>query len=80
MKSLLVAGALFALLSPVVSAQAQSMTCAEYLKAEAEMAKAMGKDAPKPDAATAAMDKKMKDYCVKNPTASADKAMEEAMK
>ena len=79
MKSLLAAGAILALLTSVASAQT-SMSCADYLKAEAEMAKAMGKDAPKPDAATAAMDKKVKDYCTKNPTASADKAIEEAMK
>lgn len=78
MKSFLVAGAMLALLTSFASAQ--SMTCADYLKNEAEMAKAMGKDAPKPDAATAAMEKKVKDYCTKNPTASADKAIEEAMK
>lgn len=78
MKSLIIAGALAALLPAVASAQ--SMTCADYLKAEAELAKQMGSDAPKPDATTAALDKKMHDYCVKNPTVSADKAMEEAMK
>jgi hypothetical protein len=78
MKSLLAAGAMLALLTSVASAQ--TMTCADYLKNEADMAKAMGNDAPKPDAATAAMDKKIKDYCTKNPTASADKAIEEATK
>jgi hypothetical protein len=78
MKSLIVAGALAALLLPVASAQA--MTCAEYLKAEADMTKAMGADAPKPDAASAAIDKKMKDYCTKNPSADADKALEAAAK
>ncbi len=44
------------------------------------MAKQMGAEAPKLDAQMAAIDKKMKDYCTKNPTASADKAMEEAAK
>jgi hypothetical protein len=78
MKPLIVAGALAALFSTVASAQ--TMTCADYLKTEAEMAKQMGADAPKPDAASAAIDKKMKDYCTKNPSATADKAMEEAVK
>lgn len=78
MKSLIVAGALAALLPSL--AVAQNMTCADYLKAEAEMTKQMGANAPKPDATAAALDKKMKDYCTKNPTAGVDKAMEEAMK
>jgi hypothetical protein len=34
----------------------------------------------KMDATAAAMDKKLRDYCAKNPTLGVDKAMEEAMK
>jgi predicted secreted protein len=78
MKSLLVAGALVALLPSF--AVAQNMTCADYLKADAEMTKQMGGQAPKMDASAAALDKKMKDYCTKNPTAGVDKAMEASMK
>jgi len=84
MKSLIVAGTLAALL-PVHSALAQNMTCADYLKADKQMQAAMGGAAPttgdpKMDAQAAALDKKMKDYCTKNPSAGVDKAMEEAMK
>ena len=78
MKSLIVAGALAALLPSF--AFAQSMTCADYLKAEKEMAASMGANAPKLDAESAALDKKMKDYCTKNPTAAVEKAMEAATK
>ena len=83
MKSLIVAGALAALFSTVAqisTVNAQNMTCADYLKAEVEMAKQMGKDAPKLDAEATALDKKVKDYCTKNPTHGVDKAMEEASK
>lgn len=77
MKSLIVAGALALLPS---FASAQSMTCADYLKAEKEMAASMGANAPKLDAESAALDKKLKDYCTKNPTAAVEKAMEAAVK
>ena len=76
MKSLIVATVLAALFP--AAASAQSMTCADYLKAEKQMADAAG--SAKPDPESAAIDKKMHDYCVKNPTVSADKAMEEATK
>jgi hypothetical protein len=78
MKSLIVAGALAALLPSF--ALAQNMTCADYLKADAEMTKQMGANAPKMDAEAAALDKKMKDYCTKNPSHTVDKAMEASMK
>lgn len=84
MKSLIVAGALAALLP--VAASAQNMTCADYLKADKEMTAQMGGAAAVKtgdaamDAQAAALDKKMKDYCTKNPTAGVDKAMEAAMK
>jgi len=84
MKSLILAGAIAALLP--VAASAQNMTCADYLKADQQMTAQMGgAGAMKTgnaamDAQAAALDKKMKDYCTKNPTATVDKAMEEAMK
>lgn len=83
MKSLIIAGALAALLPAIASAQ--NMTCADYLKADKQLTAQMGGAAAstgdaKMDAQAAALDKKMKDYCAKNPTVSADKAMEEAMK
>jgi hypothetical protein len=83
MKSLLVAGA-FAVLLPA-AASAQNMTCADYLKADAQMSAQMGGVKPttgdaKMDAQAAALDNKIKAYCTKNPTVGVDKAMEEAMK
>ena len=83
MKSLILAGALAALLPAIASAQ--NMTCADYLKADQQMAAQMGGAAMKTgnaamDAQAAALDKKMKDYCTKNPTVTVDKAMEDAMK
>jgi hypothetical protein len=76
MKSLIVAGALAALLPTFASAQ--SLTCADYLKNEKELNQATA--GTPPDADSAALDKKIHDYCVKNRTASVDKAMEEATK
>lgn len=84
MKSLIIAGALAALLPAMASAQ--NMSCADYLKAEKELTAQMGGAAPPKtgdaamDAQAAALDKKVKDYCTKNPSAGVDKAMEAAMK
>lgn len=83
MKSPILAVALAAALP--FAAAAQTMTCADYLKADQQLTAQMGGAAPttgdaKMDAQSAALDKKMKDYCTKNPTAGVDKAMEEAMK
>lgn len=80
MKSLIVAGALVALFATAASASAQNMICADYLKADAELTKQLGANAPPMDAEAAKLDKKMKDYCTKNPSATVDKAMEEATK
>ncbi|HVV62437.1 MAG TPA: hypothetical protein VHD14_11845 [Pseudolabrys sp.] len=81
MKSLIIAGALVAL---PFAASAQNMTCADYLKMNKQMTAQMGGAAStgdaKMDAQAAAMDKKLNDYCAKNPTVKVDKAMEEAMK
>jgi hypothetical protein len=72
-----VAATLFA-----AAASAQTMTCADYLKSQKEMAEAMkgqpvGTTAAEKEAA--ALDKKITDYCVKNPKASADEAVTKAM-
>lgn len=66
----------------VTNASAQTMTCADYLKAQKDMAAAMkgqpvGTSAAEKEAA--ALDKKVTDYCTKNPKASADEAVVKAM-
>lgn len=63
---------------------AQNMSCADYMKMNQQVSAQMGKmpssgDA-KLDAQAAALDKKVSDYCAKNPTVSIDKAMTEATK
>ena len=72
-----IAASLFA-----ANASAQTMTCADYLKAQKEMAAAMkgqpvGTTAAEKEAP--ALDKKVTDYCTKNPKASADEAVMKAM-
>ncbi len=62
----------------VTAAQAQSdpnMTCADYLKALAQM----GGTQKTGDATTDAMNKKMDDYCKANPAAKVSEAMDKAM-
>ena len=54
------------------------MTCAELLKANQQIDQAT-KDAMAKDAAASALDKKINDYCAKNPTAKVSEAMEKAM-
>ena len=64
-----------------VVAQAD-MSCADYLKADAQMQGQMSaadKAALKADPTAAAMDDKMRAYCVANPRASAAEAMQKAM-
>lgn len=61
------------------AAKAQSdMSCADLLKANAQIDAATKAEMAK-DAAAAAMDKKINDYCAKNPTAKASEAMEKAL-
>ena len=61
------------------AAQAQSdMTCADLLKANAQL-DAATKDALAKDASAAAMDKKINDFCAKNPKEKASVAMEKAL-
>jgi hypothetical protein len=82
MKFLIIAAALVAL---PLAAAAQNMTCADYMKMNQQLTAQMGGKPPssgdaKLDAQAAALDKKVGDYCAKNPTVMVDKAMEEAMK
>jgi hypothetical protein len=61
------------------AAHAQSdMSCADLLKANAQIDAATKAEMAK-DATAAAMDKKINDYCAKNPAAKASEAMEKAM-
>jgi len=53
------------------------MTCAQLLQSNKQIDEAM-KGQPK-DAESAAMDKKVNDYCAKNPNAKASEAMEKAL-
>ena len=53
---------------------------ANYQADSTAAAEKYGVTSPTQTAASAAIDKKMNDYCTKNPTADADKAMEEATK
>jgi hypothetical protein len=54
------------------------MSCAELLKANAQLDAATKAEANK-DPTAAALDKRINDYCAKNPTAKASEAMEKAM-
>jgi len=83
MKSLITAA--FVMLLPTVALAQQNMSCGDYLKADKQMRGQMGGMSMSTgnaqlDAQAAAMDKKLNDYCVKNPTVGLDKAMMEAMK
>ncbi len=70
--------AIVIVLGGLSAAQAQSdMSCADLLKANAQIDAATRAEMTK-DAA-AAMDKKINDYCAKNPTAKASEAMEKAL-
>ncbi|MGO4868993.1 MAG: hypothetical protein ACLPGW_00015 [Roseiarcus sp.] len=67
------------LLGGLSVAEAQSdMSCADLLKTNAQIDDATKAEVAK-DPAAAAMDKKISDYCAKNPTAKASEAMEKAM-
>lgn len=71
-------GAAVAVIAGMGAAWAQAdMSCADLLKSNKQIEEAM-KGQPK-DAESAAMDKKINDYCVKNPAAKASEAMEKAM-
>jgi hypothetical protein len=62
------------------AAQAQTdMSCADYLKADKQMAAQMGGSTASSDPTAAAMDKKVKDYCTANPKTKLSEAMEKAL-
>lgn len=65
------------------SAHAQAdMSCADYIKADAQMQaqlSAADKAALTADPTAAALDRKMRAYCLANPKVSAAEAMEKAM-
>ena len=67
------------LLGGLGAANAQSdMSCADLLKTNAQLDAAAKAEMAK-DPTAAAMDKKVNDYCTKNPTAKASEAMEKAL-
>jgi len=77
MKTILAATGM--LLFGLGAAHAQSeMSCADLLKVNAQIDDATKAEMAK-DATAAALDKKINDYCTKNPTAKASEAMEKAM-
>ena len=81
----LIAAAVFTAAFPLAAFAQQNMTCADYLKADKQLQSQMGGAPPTTgnaalDAQAMALDKKVKDYCTKNPTVGVDKAMMEAMK
>ena len=81
MLKLLSAAALLALL-PVAAMAQTDMSCADYLKADQQMGSQMSaadKAALAADPSAAALDKKVRDYCTKNPKTSASEAMQKAM-
>jgi hypothetical protein len=77
MKSI-IAGIALAVLG-MSAAQAQTdMSCADLLKANAQLDEKT-KAIAASDPTAAEMDRKINDYCTKNPTAKASEAMEKAM-
>ena len=71
--------AAFLVFGGLATASAQSdLSCADLIKANAQIDAATKAEMAK-DATAAAMDKKINDYCAKNPTAKASEAMEKAL-
>jgi hypothetical protein len=71
--------AAFLVFAGLATAHAQSdLSCADLIKANAQIDAATKAEMAK-DATAAAMDKKINDYCAKNPTAKASEAMEKAL-
>jgi hypothetical protein len=78
MKKLFAAAVFFAFCGLGVADAQSDMSCADLLKSNAQL-DAATKAAMAKDADGAAMDKKINDYCAKNPTAKASEAMEKAL-
>jgi len=77
MKSI-IAGAVFSVLGISLAHAQADMSCADLLKLNAQLdEKTKAMTASDPSAAE--MDRKVNDYCAKNPTAKASEAMEKAM-
>jgi hypothetical protein len=79
-RTLLVTAGIFALTT--AAAVAQTDSCADFLKADAQMQAAMSpadKAALSSDPAAAALDRKLRDYCTKNPKAPLSEAMTKAI-
>ncbi|MGD0634951.1 MAG: hypothetical protein ABSA13_11845 [Beijerinckiaceae bacterium] len=77
MKSI-IAGVVFAVLGTSLAQAQTDMSCADLLKANAQLdekTKALAASDP----SAAEMDRKVNEYCAKNPTAKASEAMEKAM-
>jgi hypothetical protein len=72
------AAILIALVGLSVAHAQTDMSCADLLKANAQIDAATKAEMAK-DASAAAIDKKINDYCTKNPKAKASEAMEKAM-
>jgi hypothetical protein len=71
--------AAFLVFGGLATANAQSdLSCADLIKANAQIDAATKAEMAK-DATAAAMDKKINDYCAKNPNAKASEAMEKAL-
>ena len=81
MRSLVLAAALA--IGCTLPALAQTdMSCADYVKSDEQMKKQMSaadRAALTADPTAAAMDRKMLEYCAKNPRATAAEAMEKAI-
>ena len=74
-----IVAAIVLLVASLGAAHAQSdMSCADLIKANAQIDAATKAEMAK-DATAAALDTKINAYCAKNPTAKASEAMEKAM-
>jgi hypothetical protein len=70
------------LLLPAAAMAQTDMSCGDYLKADAQMMASMSaadKALLTADPTAAALDRKMKAYCTKNPKAPTSEAMQKAM-
>jgi len=77
MKSI-ISGIVLAVLGMSVAQAQTDMSCADLLKANAQLDEKT-KAITASDPSAAEMDRKVNDYCTKNPTAKASEAMEKAM-
>ena len=72
----------FILATSTAAVAQQDMSCADYLKGDQQMQAALtpaDRAALASDPAATALDRKVRDYCTKNPRAPASEAMAKAM-